>query len=480
MTGCLYEGATVVGGLPKFTMTISDGDYTSHEIPAVGADPNYIAIAFMSPGITSSDVTSQYIFHANVTESLSNGGSTISSFDTESLVGETTDFQNDNYPIISSMPLMLGNKLKKESFRDANGNTLKEIEYTYLYYGRRAIDPSDAYRKFTPMQAERYKSYGLNTGCAYLLSKEERDYLSYPDKFLRTATTYEYSGIPSASDQGESLHHFATKEVTTNSDGKIQVKRYKFPLDYKQELSSSFSTDNFEIAVSGIKGLIDRWMIQNPIEEISLVVNGTQALVRTGKLKTFQNLNFPQRNVTQICPALVYNYESPADQAYTTSFFSSITKNGGTWKLNFNNSYVPKLYFDAYDSYANLLQYHATDNLPTAYLWGYNNSQPIAQVENTTYVQLQSVLGQSVIDNLGINPGTDDQVRSSLQPLRQHPSLQKARVSTYTYLPLFGITSMSDSNNQIMFYEYDDMGRLRFIKDHNSMILKKYVYNYKN
>lgn len=54
-----------------------------------------------------------------------------------------------------------------------------------------------------------------------------------------------------------------------------------------------------------------------------------------------------------------------------------------------------------------------------------------------------------------------------------------AQMTTYTYDPLVGITSQTDSNNQITYYEYDAMGRLGSIKDSKQNTLKSFKYNYR-
>ena len=53
-----------------------------------------------------------------------------------------------------------------------------------------------------------------------------------------------------------------------------------------------------------------------------------------------------------------------------------------------------------------------------------------------------------------------------------------ASMTTYTYNPLFGITSVNDANNKITFYEFDKLSRLKNIKDQNRNITKNLFYNY--
>lgn len=55
---------------------------------------------------------------------------------------------------------------------------------------------------------------------------------------------------------------------------------------------------------------------------------------------------------------------------------------------------------------------------------------------------------------------------------------QDAEMVTYTYEPLIGMTSKCDLNNHLIFYEYDNYGRLTIIRDEDKNILKKIGYKY--
>jgi hypothetical protein len=63
-----------------------------------------------------------------------------------------------------------------------------------------------------------------------------------------------------------------------------------------------------------------------------------------------------------------------------------------------------------------------------------------------------------------------------IDELRMYPS--DALMTTYTYEPLVGVTSQSDVNNRISYYEYDGLNRLVLIRDQNKNIAKKICYNY--
>ena len=51
-------------------------------------------------------------------------------------------------------------------------------------------------------------------------------------------------------------------------------------------------------------------------------------------------------------------------------------------------------------------------------------------------------------------------------------------VTTYTYKPLVGMTSATDPSGKTTYYDYDDSGRLKTIKDDDENVLKEIKYKY--
>jgi len=65
---------------------------------------------------------------------------------------------------------------------------------------------------------------------------------------------------------------------------------------------------------------------------------------------------------------------------------------------------------------------------------------------------------------------------SIIDELRLLP--EGALMTTYTYDPQKGMTTKNDEKNQVTFYEYDELGRLKVVRDHQKNILKTYSYTY--
>ncbi|MGO4709703.1 hypothetical protein AB4Y90_11420 [Chryseobacterium sp. 2TAF14] len=147
-----------------------------------------------------------------------------------------------------------------------------------------------------------------------------------------------------------------------------------------------------------------------------------------------------------------------------------------------NETPSTQITFNLYDSKGNLLQYTTKDDIPTAIIWGYNNTQPIAKVEGAKLSDIQ----QSLIDTI-VNSSNSDASNSANEPalitaldnFRKNSALSSYQISTYTYDPLIGVTTVTPPSGIREIYKYDSTNRLESIKDVNGKLLKEFKYNYK-
>lgn len=137
------------------------------------------------------------------------------------------------------------------------------------------------------------------------------------------------------------------------------------------------------------------------------------------------------------------------------------------------------LFYDIYDSLKNLVQYHNDTGFYTTIIWGYSKTQPIAKIENAKYSEIESrVTHLQDLSILDIDATSEQALRDELNSLRN--ALPNAIVTTYTYDPLIGVTSITDPKGYTTFYNYDAFGRLKNVKDADGNILSENEYHYKN
>jgi YD repeat-containing protein len=154
-----------------------------------------------------------------------------------------------------------------------------------------------------------------------------------------------------------------------------------------------------------------------------------------------------------------------------------------------DNAYQPIIRYDSYDSYGNILQLHQESNINSSFFWGYKNLYPVVKVENISSTDLNTAVNtatggdlETLLENIGdlTNDIQKNQWKTFNTALRNNASLSKSQVTTYTYLPLIGMTSQTDPNGITTYYEYDGLGRLKNVKDHKGNILKQTQYHYQN
>jgi YD repeat-containing protein len=137
-----------------------------------------------------------------------------------------------------------------------------------------------------------------------------------------------------------------------------------------------------------------------------------------------------------------------------------------------------KLTYNSYDDKGNITQYTVDGRVPVAFIWGYNKTQPVAKIENATYLSIPAGL-ITAIETASSSTGSEASLLAALTGLRNDPALVNAMVTTYTYKPLIGISTMTDPKGNTMTYNYDSFGRLQNVKDKDGNTLSENVYNYK-
>lgn len=171
-----------------------------------------------------------------------------------------------------------------------------------------------------------------------------------------------------------------------------------------------------------------------------------------------------------------------ATQKRTFAKFGSFFKPSAEQSKLGNGTFNTDITYNLYDKRGNLRQYTTPDGLKTSLIWSYNGQYPVAEIRNADFnIDVKSLLGESPIDNM-LNSIIMSQQESGLMNLLR-ASLPSSQVTTYTYTPLIGVSTVTSPSGITSFYDYDQYGRLMkvYLKEGNKEnILNTYSYQYKD
>ena len=146
---------------------------------------------------------------------------------------------------------------------------------------------------------------------------------------------------------------------------------------------------------------------------------------------------------------------------------------------SYSSAYYKFKTFDKYDKYGNLVQY--TENgIPTVYIWGYGCQYPIAEVRNSYYNTVYSLLGgENAVLTFGNRLQlTDAEIKTFLSPISDG-RLSSASVSIYAHNPLVGIQCITTPFGYSTSFGYDSGNRLNSVKNTEGQLLESFSYHYK-
>ncbi|GGB17625.1 hypothetical protein [Puia dinghuensis] len=296
-----------------------------------------------------------------------------------------------------------------------------------------------------------------------------------------------------------------TKQFTYNGNGDPQTSTMTSSNGTVLETDFAYAPDYTGVSSGFIAQMNAQNMISIPIETL-VKRNGN---VFDGTYTTYRSHD----NI--LTPNQVYKIETNSPQNITSSAPSG----------NLPSQFQLKGAVD-FDANGNMTYSQPAYDIYTSYLWGYNNSRPVATVagaqqkdifyngfENTDgngsvgdskAGQLSRTGGYSItLSNLTNtnynlsywqkNGGTwtlqssvvavttgsyTISVSGQVDELRFYPA--SAQMTSYTYDPVVGLTSVCDKSDHFNYYSYDQYGRLVTVMDQNGNIVKQYDYEYGN
>jgi YD repeat-containing protein len=361
--------------------------------------------------------------------------------------------------------------------------------------------------------------YTTNNYFNQLLSKEIRDYSTGGAVSVLTEYTYNLS------------NYLPSQIITTQSDGSQIILKILYPDDYTN-VSSGFISE----MKTGTGHIINK-----PIEQYTLISNkATKGSLYTYKTGTYKGLLdkayeiettdplvlnstfYPSNNNGNFtiqsyykpkitydyyssCNLLQYHQENDVNISYIWGYkntlvtakvinsenskiaytsFETSNDNGG-W--TYNMSKITKSAESSTGRYYYTLSsgnditrgvtsgtYRIRYRAKAAVTVSATNGTVTAISESATDFNLWKLYEKSV--TFTSNGTLKLSGSTKIDELRLYP--EGAQMTTYTYDPLIGVTSITDERDITTYYEYDAFGRLIYIRDKNYKVLKRYTYHY--
>lgn len=334
---------------------------------------------------------------------------------------------------------------QKSNYGLFNSNIFKNTEYV-LGWDRMQIPSSIGHFSIWVCGPNNF-SFRYHPYYSHLIQKDsetETIYDANGENPVTTTINYKY--------ENKEYPTMVTGTTFTNSKGEVIENTTYYPddiVDANSLPAGPLSDEQFK-AINRLKKDAIEHRIGQPIQTVTKV-NGNLTQVQRTLFKTFPN------NIT--LPQL--QQSAKADETLQDRLvYHSYTQNGKPKEV----------------SYA--------DGPHTMYVWGYEEQYPIAKIENASYNGIsQSAFNaiQAAITASGNDKdaASETMLKQKLEDIRKHVYFKNAQVSTYTYDPLVGVTSMTDPKGYTMTYHYDAQNRLKFVKDADGNVLSENDYNYK-
>ncbi|TSE09848.1 RHS repeat domain-containing protein [Aquimarina algiphila] len=335
--------------------------------------------------------------------------------------------------------LLLGTKVYKFNPSSQNFSIVEELSNIYTRKGE--FLSGNIAMGYIGSASPEYTMYN-NFSDRYLMTGTEKTSY-YPSGNVKITTQYTF-------DEGYQGRTFPTTITTTDSNGdSVETKTY-YPDDVSSAdaLGSPLTATEYS-AISNLKKSV-YYRITEPIQQETRI-NNVLATKQLTKYQIFGSITLPK----------------------------SVQVAKGSRDLENRIEYLN------YDSQGNPLEVTQTDGSHTIYIWGYNDRYPIAKIDHASYIDMPAAVHTLITQlktntNQETNPAQEATIRGLIDDLRSHTYFANAQITSFTYDPLIGVTSVTDPRGYTMTYHYDIFNRLEHVKDAAGKLISENKYGYKN
>ncbi len=374
-------------------------------------------------------------------------------------------FVNNTYvlgiPLEQSYAHANGNVLEEKVY-DADGLLKQKTQNEYVYLnGNTLPNYYSSFKSYSLIFAPTGDSNANLAGMTNLYNttygpwgSQDETYFSYrfPQHYGQVSKLYETKTL--TYDEGPEL----VKENITGYDGDTHHMRFNKMYNSHGELDRTELYYPYDTEVASQLGIADL-----------LNENQLSAPVRTEVFLEDQLLS-SQRN----------NYANNADTGNNTLPVNVSTFKGIPGSAS--GAYEERVNYEKFGPFGTIRQYRSAKGVPIVLIWGYKHQYVVAQITNALYADVATTANQITAlsdqddDRTKGYTGKEGALRQALDNLRA--SLTNAQMVSYTYDPLIGVTSTTDTRGEVTYYEYDTDNRLVAVKDPQEDLLQDFDYEY--
>lgn len=204
----------------------------------------------------------------------------------------------------------------------------------------------------------------------------------------------------------------------------------------------------------------------------------------TSKAMTSQNLILPKETINLVDGRIVsgnkvdYLYDAVA-KTYLPAAIFRLDTDKGIGSMSVRN-YKETIRYTQYNADGKPVEMYKMGT-PIVYLWSYNGQYPIAEIVNATRASVEQVLGMGYIES--VRKKVNGLTESELSALRKKLQQKEVQVTTMTYKPMVGVSSITGPVGKTVYFGYDPSGRLveKYYKDSKGVkeVIEDYEYKMK-
>ena len=155
----------------------------------------------------------------------------------------------------------------------------------------------------------------------------------------------------------------------------------------------------------------------------------------------------------------------------------SLPKNIQFEKAGNGTNLENRIIYHEYDETGKPIDASLAEGTHESYVWGYDGDYLVAKISNVPYANLDNNLVSEV--HTKSSTGTESELLTALSNLRNDVNALGGLMTSYTYLPMVGVSTITDPRGNTVQYVYNNQNKLEYVLDSDDKVLSKNDYQYR-